>query len=365
MLFLYGNGSGSLIDSRQTAPILAIFLVLLLIVAVVVFIAILLKKQQNYYKSENYITKEQNRPTKRSDITKLAKQIDLNSEDQAALWEVCQATKCNNIIYLLKSNAEVVELFRNAYEILKENQSFTTIKMNRFFNCLFKLEMMVAQNKKLYSTQQIPELSIIFYINDEGEQYPFTVVQNIKDFFTVELPEFVFKSPRKPALLVRSRFNYKTPDGLSYNFISRLIRYDENEEGKYKAVIAHTDQLQSQSQRHFRREFFSEKCVFASAKLNKNAKKDEEKFIYSEKIHMGKLSNISAGGCCIQTDLPVKDKQYICVSLPSMGIKERLFGVIKNTRKLPTGLFALHIQFVDISLESQNKIFTLVYKFEL
>ena len=80
---------------------------------------------------------------------------------------------------------------------------------------------------------------------------------------------------------------------------------------------------------------------------------------------MGKLSNISAGGCCIQTDLPVKDKQYICVSLPSMGIKERLFGVIKNTRKLPTGLSTLHIQFVDISLESQNKIFTLVYKFEL
>ena len=367
MFLLYSGGSGSPIEARQTAPIFLIILILLSIIAVVVLVAFLFNKIEKYKRSDKYLEKEMNRKTKRNDVTRLIRENNLKPEDFDIIWEVCQLTQANNIKFLLKTNADVLDLFRKAYFIMKEKNLFTDEKMNNFFNCLYRLEVMVAQSRKILSTQQIPLQSMIFYISNEGEQYPFTVIQNNKDFFTVEVPEFVFKSPRKPELLIRSRFNYKTSDGLSYNFVSRFIRYDTNEEGKYKAVIAFTDKLECQAQRHFKREFLKEKCIFSPVSINPNAnqKKNEEKYIFSDKIYTGYISNISAGGCCIQTDLPIKENQHLCVILATMGINERIVGVIKKTRKLPTGLFALHIQFVKISMKSKNTIFTLVYKFEL
>ena len=103
----------------------------------------------------------------------------------------------------------------------------------------------------------------------------------------------------------------------------------------------------------------------AFAMKNENPKKGEEKYIVSEKEYEGKITNISAGGCCIQTDLPIKEKQYIGIILPDTGIDETIVGIIRRTRRLPTGKLALHIQFIQISLATKNRIHTLVYKYEL
>ena len=367
MFFLLGSGSGSPIEARQThAPDLVIIIILLAIFALILGIAFFVfKKITNYYKSEEYIEKERNRKTKYKDVTKLAKLHDLTPQDTAILWEVCRVTDCNNIIYSIKSNNEVNELFHTAYNLMSEKNLFTDKKMNDFFTCLFKLEMIVAQTKKILSTRQIPPSSVLFYISPEGEQYPFTVAQNTKDFFTAEIPEFVYKTPRKPELLTRSRFTFKTQDGLSYNLITRIMRYNEGNDGKYYMILAHSEQLESQAQRHYKREFFERDCLFASVKVNEKADKSEEKYIVSEKEYEGKISNISAGGCCIQTTLPIKEKQYIGVHLPDTGIEETIIGIIRRTRRLPSGKLALHIQFVDISLHAKNRIYILVYKYDL
>lgn len=367
MFFLYGSGSGSPIEARQThAPDIAIILVLLIIFAAILGVAfIVFMKMKNYYKSEQYLEKERNRKTKLKDVQKLAKENNLPPAETNMLWDVCRLTDTNNILYSAKSNNEVNELFHTAYDIMKEKNLFTDEKMNLFFSTLFKLEMIVAQYKKVISTRQIPENSVIFYISNEGEQYPFTVAKNQKDFFTAEIPEFIYKSQRRPELLTRSRFTFRTSDGLSYNLITRIIRYNEGNDGKFYMVISHSEQLECQAQRHFKRDFFEKECSFKAVKCNEHAKKGEETYTFSEKEYSGKLTNISAGGCCIQTQLPIKEKQYIGIILPDTGIEETIVGIIRRTRRLPTGMLALHIQFIQISLAAKNRIHTLVYKYEL
>ena len=367
MYFLLGSGSGSPIEARQThAPDIVIILILLAIFAAILGIAfIIYMKIKNYYKSEQYIEKERSRKTKLKDVQKLAKANNLSQIETNLLWEVCRITDTNNILYSIKSNNEVNELFHTAYDIMKSKNLFTDEKLNDFFTTLFKLELIVAQYKKVLSTRQIPEQSVIFYLSPEGEQYPLTVSQNQKDFFTAEIPEFLYKTPRKPALLTRSRFTFRTPDGLSYNLITRIIRYNEGNDGKFYMVLSHSEQLECQAQRHFKRDFFEAVCKFQAVKHNEHPAKGEEVYSFSEKLYEGKLSNISAGGCCIQTKLPIKEKQYIGINLPEIGIEETIVGIIRRTRRLPTGLLALHIQFVQISLASKNRIHTLVYKYEL
>ncbi|MBP5519471.1 MAG: PilZ domain-containing protein [Treponema sp.] len=367
MFLLYGSGSGSPIEARQThAPDIAIIIVLLIIFAAILGIAfVIYMRIANYYKSEKYLEKERNRKTKFKDVQKLAKEHNLSNADCSILWEVCRVTECNNVVFYIKSNSEVNELFREAYQIMKDKKLFTEQKMNDFFVCLFKLEKIVAQTKKVLSTRQIPPSAVIFYISNEGEQYPFTVIQNQKDFFTAEIPQFLYDERRRPALLTRSRFTFKTSDGLSYNLITRIIRYNEGNDGKYYMVLSHSEQLECQAQRNFKRDFFEKECHFSAVRVTDNPPKGVEKYQLSEKQYAGKLTNISAGGCCIQTDLPIKEKQFIGVKLPETGIEETIIGIIKKTRRLPTGKLALHIQFMQISLSAKNRIYTLVYKYEL
>lgn len=367
MFFLLGSGSGSPVEARVAhRGDIAIIIILLIIVAAILGIAFIVwMRIKNYYKSEAYLEKERSRKTKLKDIQKLAKENNLNQTEINTLWEICKITDTNNILYSIKSNNEVNELFHTAYEIMKQQNLFTDEKMNDFFTTLFKLEMIVAQYKKVLSTRQIQIGCVVFYISNEGEQYPFTVTQNQKDFFTAEIPEFIYKSPRRPELLTRSRFTFRTPDGLSYNLITRIIRYNEGNDGKYYMVLSHSEQLECQAQRHFKREFFERDCSFKAVKVNESHKKNEELYTFSDKEYPGKITNISAGGCCIQTTLPIKEKQYIGVILPETGIDETIVGIIRRTRKLPTGKLALHIQFMQISLATKNRIHTLVYKYEL
>ncbi len=367
MFFLLGSGSGSPLEARVAhRGDIAIIIILLIIVAAVLGIAFFIwLKAKTYYQSEQYLEKERSRKTKLKDVQKLAKANNLTQEDINIIWEVCRLTDANNILYSIKSNKEVNELFHTAYDIMKQQNLFTDEKMNAFFSTLFKLEMIVAQTKKVLSTRQTPAGCVVFFISNEGEQYPFTVTQNQKDFFTAEIPEFIYKSPRRPELLTRSRFTFRTSDGLSYNLVTRIIRYNEGNDGKFYMVISHSEQLECQAQRHFKRDFFESQCNFKAVKVNENPQKGEERYSFSEKEYPGKLTNISAGGCCIQTDLPIKEKQYIGVKLPEAGIEETIIGIIRRTRKLPSGKLALHIQFIQISLKTKNRIHTLVYKYEL
>ena len=120
MFLLYSGGSGSPIEARQTAPIFLIILILLSVIAVVVLVAFLFNKIEKYKKSDKYLEKEMNRKTKRNDVTRLIRENNLKPEDFDIIWEVCQLTQANNIKFLLKTNADVQDLFRNAYFIMKE-----------------------------------------------------------------------------------------------------------------------------------------------------------------------------------------------------------------------------------------------------
>ena len=42
-----------------------------------------------------------------------------------------------------------------------------------------------------------------------------------------------------------------------------------------------------------------------------------------------------------------------------------IVGLIKKTRKMPDGTFALHIQFIKFSTKEQNKILAFIYGFDL
>ena len=365
-IFSFG-GSGSPLEARATAPVLLILLFLLLIVLALGLFFIISRQISKYKKSEKYIQKIQQQPTKRAEVIELGKTQNFSNTETNLIWKVCSITKFPSITYNLKTIDDVEGLFRTAYNQLRDLGYFTEERLDNFFSTLYKMELMVAQRKTISSSKQITVGRTISFISMDGVQHPLKVTENTRDSMTLELPEHLINSKLKPEPLARSRFTYKTPDGLSYNFVVRVIRYDSTiKEGKKQhfMVTSHSEQLESQAQRHFKRDFTDQICTFCSLKFAEDKKTGKLLPIYSDKIYKGKLANISAGGCCIHTNLPVKERQSLSVSIQGYDIW-KVPGVIRKTRRLPGGKFALHIQFSNLPLATKNKIQGIIYKYEL
>ncbi len=356
------QAGNSPLEARTSFPIGLFFLFLAIFAVILTVVYIIHKKHQTYLQSDSYKEKERNRLTTKKDINFIVKENNLTPEQGDMLWEICQLTESKNIIYQLKDNNDISALFQKAYNIFKERND-SDDKLFDFFILLYKMETIVAKNKAVTNTKFIPISTVIFFLNG-GEQLPFPLIKNTEDSFYLEIPEFLYNSPRRPKILARSRFTFKTNQGLSYNFVARIMRYENNTPGQFLMVVGHTDNLQSQIQRHYKRDYFERKCSFSPIQISKDDINGDH-YIYSPKKYDGSVTNLSAGGCCIQTDMPIKEGQHLRVFIPDLNTNENIIGVIKKTRRLPITGYAIHIQFLRISIKSQNRIFSLVYKYEI
>ena len=338
------------LQARSTGTFYLVLAAVAVIVAVGIALWIIFIKSRKDHHTPEWRESERNRPTKTADIKKLAQVYNLTKSEQAIIADICKESGCLNIFYSIHDVDTTDEIFLNYYNILKKANA-SDQQFSDFYKLRYKLTNMLAQKSKISSTEFLPEDSFIFFITPDSELLPLRMEKNTKSNFILEIPEHIYNSKNKPDELDKIRLMYKAKNRTTYLFVSRAIRYEEKD-GKKLMYVAHSTKLHTQTQRQFQREFVNEECQFSS--LKENAKKYD-----------AKLVNISAGGCCIHCSLPVKEKQELSIYFPKLGIDERTIGIIRHTRIIPEKkLYALHIQFTEIDLKTQNIIYSYVYKFE-
>ena len=365
-------GSGSPIAARSGFPIGLFILGVVLVAALVGGIWFLTKHLMDYKKSDAYIQKQLERLTTQKDIKKFSEDNRLTPEMSTLLWDVCKTMKLPNINYLIKQPEVIADNFKKYYYIIKQ-QNISPKDLDIFFELDFTLEKISAATKGLLSTKQLHLESVVFYLTQDSEQFPFHVKANTNDFLALEIPKFMYENPRlKPPVLERLRFITKTQNGMTYHFTSRAMRFQTDPDGTIKLIVKHSEDLVNQAHRNSKREFLDTECLFSPAHLvhtleNEKKKKHntDEDFVVRDKEYEGRITNISSGGCCIKTTLPIKEKQYLSLRVPSLELHEHMIGIIRKTRKLIDNSYNLHIQFLKISLESKNRINTLAFKYEI
>ena len=304
------------------------------------------------------------RLTTKKDIKILQKKYKLSSKYAKLLWSICKKNQVPEITNHIKDFKWIQDIFKNAYNYLKETNA-NDEQINDFYKLLYKMEQISTESRKIPSKRSIPLSTILFYITAEFEQYPLFVIENKENYYCLELPDFIYKTSVRPQPLSRLRLMMKTKDGVSYFFISRLLRYEIVPGEDIKMVLSHTQKLDVQMQRHYHRETFDAFCSFSPVHVTASNKNDNTTFTISDKEYDGRITNISGGGACIKTMLPIREGQYMALHLRELKINEPIIGIIKRTRKLTDGSFALHVQFISFSLHSQNAILGYVYKYEL
>lgn len=360
------------LSARASFPAGVYIAGVLAVAAIIVGIWFLTKRLIAYKSSDEYIKKQLERPTTIKDIKKFSEENRLTPTMSNMLWNMCRTLKVPNITYLIRESETLAELFRKYYFYMKENGA-SVEDIDILFNLTFTVEKISAATKNLLSTKQLPLESVVFYLTHESEQFPFYVKINNNDFVALEVPKFLVERPNlKPPLLERLRFITKTQNGMTYHFTSRAMRYQNNPDGKIYLIIAHSEDLLNQAHRNSKRESIDADCIFTPARLARNdektkkaQKEGDEVYIVAEKEYKGKVTNISSGGCCIKTNLPIKEKQYLSLRIPSLDIDDHIIGIIRRTRQLLDNTYNLHIQFLHIELESKNRINAYAFKYEI
>ena len=369
---IYFQIGSSPLMARQSFPIVMFVIGVVLVAAIVCGIWFLTKHLIDYRKSDKYIQKQLSRPTTLKDVKKFVSDNRLSQPEETMLWNMCRTQKIPNINFYIREPEPLFAKLKEYYYTLKQSGA-TEEELDIFFKLDFNIEKISAATKNLLSTKQLLPESIVFYLTHESEQFPFYVKNNTPDFLALEIPKFMYENERlKPPLLERLRFITKSQNGMTYHFTSRAMRYQTNPDGKVHMIVAHSEDLLNQAHRNSKRESIDTDCIFSPARIarpeemdKKELKNKEEKFIVAQKQYNGKVTNISSGGCCIKTNLPIKEKQYLSIKIPSLNLDEHIIGIIRRTRQLQDNSYNLHIQFLRIDLESKNKINAYAFKYEI
>lgn len=355
------KAGASPLESRENPIIYAALVVAIIVIAVFAVLWLITRYIKKLEENPRWIENEKIRPTKYKDIKKLSKFYTLQRDEISLLWYICKKYKVPNIYYAMKEFTDLDTFFKQAYQDFKIEKNEQ--KVNRLFLLKFKLEKFYAESVSLSSSTSIGKNTKFTISFQDGHSTKGSLLENTKDYFLVSLPDTFFQQNERPQPLSKVAFSFTSKTGASYIFVTRIIRYQEINGRDYMA-LAHSNQLMKKTQRTFKRIQLNEKCKFASAK-KMQAKNGKITYIPSDKKNDAILTNISGGGCCISSKLPIKDGQYIYTEFDLKGEIYSAIGIIVRTRKdIGTGGYNLHIHFEDIHLETQNKILAKVYNYD-
>lgn len=355
------QAGGSPLAARMNPIIYTVILVGLVIIAIFFGVWFLLNLKKKKEESPEWIEAQKTRPTIKKDVTVFSQKYSLRPEEEAFLWKICRRYEIQNINYSVKELYNITPYFQQYYN---ENKNLPDTELNALYKVRFRLERIFASFFRVSSTKALTAGQKINEIFPDGSKARYSVLYNHEDFLAIAVPKEVFESDTKPENLEKVAFSFTTDEGMSYAFVSRVMRYEKNEkngETKYSMLVSHSTDLIEKQQRSFKRIHVNEKCRIASVKTETD-RKGNKIYVPTDQKFDCMLTNISGGGCCISTTLPVKEGQlsYVALNLPEG--ETGVIGKIIRTRKSKTqGLYNLHIQFINISLKVQNKILAKVY----
>ncbi len=318
-------------------------------------------------KKQNEMVNDPNLPTNTRILKIVAKILDLTYDEIKFTRDFCNEYNVSNFSLKIKDEKFIDELFKKIYEKLNLNPSDETeYKKSILFSIRQKIDKL--KNKKnstlITNSSLIAVNQQIEFITEDNNQYTSFVISNNQDCFTVQTPKNIFNDELQFTTLQKITFSFETENNIAYILQSRVLNSGKD----HCTQIAHTKNIQALHRRSQKRIHFTPECFFSAVQIQTSNAENKTKVEYKalEKKHNGTLVDISSDGCCIQSDLDIREGQYINVKTKIDGKNEDEFiGIILKTDNANSmEMYKLHIKFIKISRKVRNKIFSKVYEYQ-
>ena len=356
------DATGSPLAARQTALPYTVMAFALVGIGVLFLLWIVWKILQKRKESPEYIEAQKNRPTTIKDIQALTKKISLTRQEALLLYNICFRQKARNIYYLWNDEEYLDGLLRE--EFLRLRQKNAESDVYEVFKLKSRLERIERMQHSIPSSHNIPEGETLTLPATGGRFYSFKIRKNDQDSLVLEVPKNLEGTEFCPKPLDKIVMTYMTKRGTQYVLSSRVIRFQHGAGGVHEMVINHSNAVSMQNRRQWKRINIGNKCLF-SAVEEKTGRRGEVTYSPKENKYEGTLADVSAGGCMIKTQLPIKrdQKLWIKINLPERGEFEAYGLIVSAQKNNETNEFALHISFIEIDEKDRNDIFAFVYNY--
>lgn len=359
-LMLEIRAGTSPLEARGNSIIyLSLFIALIVIAIFGVICAIVLYRKKQM-ESPEWQEKEKARPTKYSDIERLATVYPLTKEQLTLLWTICKKYQIVNIYYSIKRFNDLDSYFKQAYlDTKKEGEE----AVSKLFELKMALDRIFADSTNITSTAYLSKDTKTSLVLPDGQKVRCPVIENTKDYVALLYPSDEEAKSKKPVPLTKTEFTFLSPVGMPYAFITRVMRYEKRGDDTLM-ILSHSSDLVKKSRRRYKRINYTASVKFSLA-TQKVDNKGKLSFISSNTSYDGVLQNISGGGCCLSTAKLIEENNALYLSFNLTGTDCKVVGKIVKTRpNQNTSLFNLHIRFINIDLSIQNKILAKVYDYE-
>jgi hypothetical protein len=299
-----------------------------------------------------------------SRVHKFSRSIGLDSSHSKMLSFVLkngENTKPEQII----QSPDLLDLhFKRAYNTIEQTagaKDETQRKISLLFATRNILESATGGGAGVYSTRTIPENTPAVLLVNENS-YPVRVVSSRGAYLLVENPvnavgDLISIDRNEPVTL---SFFTKSSNGFSVN--STVYGTTKAPGAGRVLQIVHSNAIKRLSQRRFRRREIVIPAEFSTVRLEQGPRKREQKMVVDKQKTPGRISDISVGGCSIQTSHNVSAGVRLKIEFNASGQHVVALGEVLRVNRNRAGAVA-HVKFLKIPRKSLNLINALVFDY--
>ncbi|HNY17164.1 MAG TPA: PilZ domain-containing protein [Treponemataceae bacterium] len=292
------------------------------------------------------------------------------SEEQADYFtRLCNVNQVGNPRQMLESPREFDEFMADSIRGL-QTASASERDVERQKTLLFTIRETVENRKRnakvITSTRSLPNGQPFTLVTSKEEHYPSVVVINSPSGLLCKVPRDIFGNELRLAIWSKARILFYTHSGQAYQFPGRILRY-ESGKNETMMLVAHTNSVKAFPNRRHDRRSIRTPCTFSHVKVANvvSGKHTEHKFYPSPKKFPGTITDISSGGCSIETPAPQSTGEYLSIQCILEGrTEDTIIGkIIRMDPSKEPGVTVLHIQFAKMPRATLNRIFAYIYNY--
>lgn len=206
------------------------------------------------------------------------------------------------------------------------------------------------------------EMRMVF---EGGGAYDTTVLSNLANMLGVELPQDK-EGPVRPEKGRRVQLTLIRDGNRVYRFISR-VRGVHSVRGKGTLFVDHVSDIKQVQKRKSPRREYGRSAYFYPVEVMETGtgrKRTRQAVVQKSRSYLGRVEDISTGGCLIRSQRPLKKGSLIRIDLPTEDRKTMsVFGKVCGVEgRAPYG-GGMHIMFTRVSQKYMNEIMAYVYGF--
>jgi len=294
-------------------------------------------------------------------LHRLTNDMGFNREQVKMLDYVMRSGGVNDPERLLKDPTLVDRHFKRTYRLIEKTSS-SDEELNERLSVLFAarniIEAHFQNTTSSTSTRHIPENTPAVLTIDKVN-YPVKVLSSKGDTLVIENPQRSAGSRIHPPSGSQASLALYTKSSKAFSIETRVLGSTDTANGP-ALQLAHSGKIQKLSARRFRRRQVIIDTGFFFVHNDPNTKK----MIVEKRRNVGKIMDISIGGCSIKTAASINQGQRVKVEFVHNdgSIIAALGEILRISRSGVNTI--IHAQFLKVPRRSLNSINAMVYEYE-